>query len=641
MTLTLVSLLAITTLPLDARANATRAASHASAAISQTQQRQRRVAAPTTQQTPQAKPTPQPKPTPQTRATNTTGAPAASPVNTTPSASAAASVAASSPALEELRIAIRNVLDEPQLASAIAGVKIVSLDSGRTLFEENSGKLLNPASNMKLFTIAAALARLSPDFRITTSVYAPARPDDSGTIRGDLRIYGRGDPTYARRFTTTDARAAIDDLAARIQTAGVRKIEGDLIADESYFAGSPLGRGWEWDDLQWYYGAEVSALTVGDNAIEFAVKPGTKIGELCLVTTDASAAPLVSVAWSDQQGGYWMFPYPTLATTVTTPVTATSTAPPKANGAEIMNRTSQQAVALAAATSPAPITILNRATTTPRGTKRELRVFRPLDSDIIEVSGTLPQGDNGFSGSVAVARPAMIFATMLRQSLAARGIVFTGETRVMNRDDADFAAAAPLASLVEIASKQSPALSVIARETMKPSQNLYTELLLRQLAAPPANGEPAQGVTADAGLAALNAFLRAAGIADTAVVTADGSGLSRGDFVTADAVVRLLTYMDKHPYRQAFRDSLPVAGVDGTLRNRLKNTRAAGNILAKTGTLSHATSLSGYVTSRAGERLVFSLVINNHAPDIDPRALFTEPIAVLLADFNARSQVAP
>lgn len=639
MTLTLVSLLAITTLPLDARANATRAASHASAAISQTQQRQRRVAAPTTQQTPQAKPTPQPKPTPQTRATNTTRAPAASPVNTTPSASAAASVAASSPAVEELRIAIRNVLDEPQLATAIAGVKIVSLDSGRTLFEENSEKLLNPASNMKLFTIAAALARLSPDFRITTSVYAPSRPDDSGTIRGDLRIYGRGDPTYARRFTTTDARAAIDDLAARIQTAGVRKIEGDLIADESYFAGSPLGRGWEWDDLQWYYGAEVSALTVGDNAIDLSVTPGANVGAACFVTSSLVGAPLVTVTnapssitvsvtnnvVSETDGVVRAVPVATRQTSANSPQT-----------------TSNSNISFPVENPRGSfLSIVNRATTSARGTKRELRVFRPLGSNVIEISGTLPQGDNGFSGSVAVARPAMLFANMLRQSLAARGIVFTGETRVMNRDDADFAAAAPLASLVEIASKQSPALSVIARETMKPSQNLYTELLLRQLAAPPANGEPAQGVTADAGLAALNAFLRAAGIADTAVVTADGSGLSRGDFVTADAVVRLLTYMDKHPYRQAFRDSLPVAGVDGTLRNRLKNTRAAGNILAKTGTLSHATSLSGYVTSRAGERLVFSLVINNHAPDIDPRALFTEPIAVLLADFNARSQVAP
>jgi D-alanyl-D-alanine carboxypeptidase/D-alanyl-D-alanine-endopeptidase (penicillin-binding protein 4) len=145
------------------------------------------------------------------------------------------------------------------------------------------------------------------------------------------------------------------------------------------------------------------------------------------------------------------------------------------------------------------------------------------------------------------------------------------------------------------------------------------------------------GITAEAGLEALNSFLRTAGITEQEIVTADGSGLSRGDFVTVAGVVKLLMYMDKHPYRQAFRDTLPVAGVDGTLRNRLKGTRAAGNVLAKTGTLSNATSLSGYVTSRGGERLVFSLIINNHPPDAEPRQLFADPLVVTLADFGGRS----
>ena len=162
---------------------------------------------------------------------------------------------------------------------------MASLDTGRTLFEENAGKLMQPASNMKLYTVAAALDRLAPDYRFKTSVYAPARPDATGTVRGDLIVYGRGDPTFAARFNDGDYYKAIDDLAARIAAAGVKRVEGDLVGDESYFTGAPLGFGWEWDDLTWYSGAEVSALSVNDNALDLFVKPGARVGAPCTITT--------------------------------------------------------------------------------------------------------------------------------------------------------------------------------------------------------------------------------------------------------------------------------------------------------------------------------------------------------------------
>ena len=90
---------------------------------------------------------------------------------------------------------------------------------------------------MKLYTVAAALDRLSPDYRFTTSVYAPTRPDSSGKIKGDLTIYGRGDPSIAARFNNGDYFKAINELASRIVSAGVKRVEGDLIGDESYFVG--------------------------------------------------------------------------------------------------------------------------------------------------------------------------------------------------------------------------------------------------------------------------------------------------------------------------------------------------------------------------------------------------------------------
>src|SRR5918998_5654902 len=160
----------------------------------------------------------------------------------------------------ELQTRISQILAKPELSPALVGVKVVSLDNGRVIFEENAAKLLRPASNMKIYTVAAALDRLSPEYRFMTSVYAAARPDANGVIRGDLRIYGRGDPSIAARFNNGDYFKAIDELATRIVAAGVKRVEGDLVGDETYFTGPKYGSGWTWEDLTWYYGAEITPL---------------------------------------------------------------------------------------------------------------------------------------------------------------------------------------------------------------------------------------------------------------------------------------------------------------------------------------------------------------------------------------------
>jgi D-alanyl-D-alanine carboxypeptidase/D-alanyl-D-alanine-endopeptidase (penicillin-binding protein 4) len=122
------------------------------------------------------------------------------------------------------------------------------------------------------------------------------------------------------------------------------------------------------------------------------------------------------------------------------------------------------------------------------------------------------------------------------------------------------------------------------------------------------------------------------------LVLSDGSGLSRNDMITAEATIQLLTYMHRHRYASAFREALPLAGVDGTLRNRFKGTPAENNLRAKTGTLSSASSLSGFVRDAAGEELAFSIMVNNYPQDADVRASCIEPIAVLLASFAGKSQ---
>jgi D-alanyl-D-alanine carboxypeptidase/D-alanyl-D-alanine-endopeptidase (penicillin-binding protein 4) len=181
---------------------------------------------------------------------------------------------------------------------------------------------------------------------------------------------------------------------------------------------------------------------------------------------------------------------------------------------------------------------------------------------------------------------------------------------------------------------------LIAAQTLKPSQNLYTELILRTLGKlnPPVTAPASNLTSEEAGLDVVKTFLKTAGIRPESVVLSDGSGLSRNDMVTAEASVQLLTFMSRHRYADVFREALPIAGVDGTLRNRMKGTVAENNLRAKTGSLSSAASLSGYVTTASGEKLVFSIMVNNFPSELEPRMSCIDPIAVLLASFAGRSE---
>ena len=528
-------------------------------------------------------PTPTPQATPISVASPTPGPTPAQTPQSSPSPTPART-ATTTNSLAELRSRIAEILRKPELAPAMIAVKVASLDSGRVVFEENAHKLLRPASNMKLYTVAAALDRLSPDFRFTTSVYAAEKPDSAGVIRGDLTIYGRGDPSIAARFNNGDYYKGLDDLATRISAAGVKRVEGDLIGDESYFTGPEYGSGWEWEDLTWYFGAEVSSLTINDNALDLFVKPGSQVGAPALVATGPIDPLLITV---------------------------------------------------------------NRVVTAARGTRRSLTIYRGLGENTLELSGTIALDDRGYTGGVAISHPAMLFVYLLRAALAQHGVMVTGKTRTVDGKPersivsrpANAAVPATEPPQVEITNMQSPPLSVVAAQTLKPSQNLYTELILRTLgrtAAVSSSGTN-PSTSEDAGIEVVKAFLRQAGLNPDALVLSDGSGLSRNDMITAEATVQLLTFMSKHKHASIWRDALPIAGVDGTLRNRMKGTVAENNLRAKTGSLSSAASLSGYVTSAAGENLVFSIIVNNYPQDAEPRTVCIDPIAVLLASFAGRS----
>lgn len=517
-----------------------------------------------------AKPTPTPKTTPIPKPTVTpTPTPSPTPV--------------AIQNLADLQSKIRLSLARTELRRGTVAVKIASLETGKILFENDAEKYVMPASNMKSFTVATALEKLSPDFHFTTSVLANSQPDASGIIKGDLTIFGRGDISISTAFFDGDYFKGLDALADKIALAGVKKIEGNLVGDDSYFSGSVFPSGWEWDDLQWYYGAEVSALPLNDNALDLSIKP-TSSGAACVVQLQ---------------------PF--------NPV----------------------------------MRVINRCVTSASGTKRDLTVKKGLEQNVLEVYGSMPVGDKEFKNYVTISRPAELFVALLKQRLAQKGIVVTGQTKVVGTKEKSMLSGASTGSPVEIAKLDSPPLAIIAAKTMKPSQNMYTETILWTLGEQAKNlslqNLPAENIlnnpkaiSADKGLFVVQNFLQQIGVAPDGIVQYDGSGLSRHNLVTANSLVQLYTYMAKRSrFSQAWKDSLTIAGIDGTLKSRFVGTIGAGNVRGKTGTIDQVSALSGYVTTASGEPIVFSIIVNG-ITNSRTRSSTIDEIVLSLANFNGK-----
>ncbi|MBK8303467.1 MAG: D-alanyl-D-alanine carboxypeptidase/D-alanyl-D-alanine-endopeptidase [Chloracidobacterium sp.] len=476
--------------------------------------------------------------------------------------------------LEDLQAKIRQRLFSTEVRRGRVGVKIVSLNSGKVVFENDSEKYYMPASNMKNFTVATALERLGPDFKFVTSITSTNVPDADGIIKGDLRITGRGDISQSTSFDpafpgVSNYYRPIDLIVDKIAAAGVKKIEGNVIGDESYFRGFAIPEGWEWDDLHTYYGTEISALPLNDNVVDISVAP-TSSGQSCLV----SVSP----------------------------------------GTQLVR-------------------FINKCTT---GGSDTVRIVKLINQNVFEVTGSIPTGAKTKTVSFAFTHVADLFVDLLKQRLAARGIIVTGAAKVTNTPAEAPCPNCPAPPAINLGSIESPPLSIIAAKTMKPSQNMYTETLLWTLGEQIGRKNGGSGNSDQLGLSVVKGFMKQIGVADDGIVQYDGSGLSRHDLITPSAVVTLYTYMAKQSkYAQAWRDSLTIGGVDGTLRNRFKGTAAEGNMRGKTGTIDQVSALSGYLTTAGGEQLVVSFVVNG-VPIPAQRTALIDEIVVQLANFNGK-----
>lgn len=243
--------------------------------------------------------------------------------------------------------------------------------------------------------------------------------------------------------------------------------------------------------------------------------------------------------------------------------------------------------------------VVSTVTTSAAGQPEQMVLERDLGTMVFRLSGSVPLGGPAWDGSVAVENPALFAATAFAEVLQARGIQVAGDV---------VTSALPLpGGLRVLAAHESPPLSQMLQAINKPSQNLHAEMMLRLL------GARVKGRgSAEQGLEAVDDFLRRVRVSTASWSLEDGSGLSRTDMVTPHGMVDLMVAMDRHPHRTAYIESLPIAGVDGTLANRMRGTPAEGRIRAKTGTLAQTNALTGYATTRDGDRLAFAIVLNHH-----------------------------
>jgi D-alanyl-D-alanine carboxypeptidase/D-alanyl-D-alanine-endopeptidase (penicillin-binding protein 4) len=461
------------------------------------------------------------------------------------------------PALVSLRHDIDATLAQPILAHGYWGVLVKSLKTGETLYQLNAGKLMLPASNMKIVTLAAAAEKLGWDYRYETRVAAGGTVVN-GVLAGDLVVSGNGDPS----LMATDAERLFADWARQLKQRGIDTISGRVIGDDNGFEKETLGSGWMWDDLVTDYSAGVGALQFNENAVKVTVSPGPSAGDSALVNITPAGSGL---------------------------------------------------------------TVAGGVVTGAAGSASSIGAHRLPGSMALELRGSIPAGAAAASLFVSVDNPTLFFVNALRAALITNGIDVRGPA--VDIDDVRDAPAAD--GRTPILTYQSAPLSTLAIRLMKLSQNQYAETFLKTVGTGP-------GIvpTAAAGRSAAQAILESWGVKADALVQRDGSGLSRYDFVTPEALVTILTHVDRDPrLKEPFEGSLPIAGGEG-LSNRMKGTPAEGNARAKTGSMTGVRGLSGYVTSADGEPLVFSILANNFETPASTVTQTTDAIVVRLAQFR-------
>jgi len=431
---------------------------------------------------------------------------------------------------------------------------------GNLLEEYNSDHLIIPASNQKLFTTAAILDGLGSDFRFTTSIYSVGILVD-GIWEGDLTFRAVGDPSISGIMYEEDREFVFRSLFNQLREKGVEEIKGALVADVSYFDDQTFPKGWDWEDLSFYYGVEISPLSFNNNAVDLIVDANGEIGE----------TPAIS--WFPENTDY--------------------------------------------------VTFFNRQIIASSNTKYDEDYLKYLGKNQIHLGSLLPQGYLE-EESLAISEAEMFFLKSFDNYLNRNGIKTSGEFETQTANISDYWDTNPI-----LATHTSEALYKLIEWTNKESDNFYTEMLLKTLAA------EKQGIpgTFENGIDEVRHFLGRMEVDTTNVFMKDGSGMASGNFTKTSILSDFLVKMQDHSEFDAFYKSLSIAGIDGTVAHRMKGTPLYNNFKGKSGYVGGVRTLSGYFETASGDTLIVSLAANNFIGKVRPIDAIHEEILMYLYEF--------
>ncbi len=474
--------------------------------------------------------------------------------------------------LDALRLELSRFLTTGTARNGSWGFLAVSLAQGDTLFALNPDVPRAPASNQKIFTTAAALHHLGPDFRFPTFLLAEGAVSD-GVLHGNLILYGTGDPTIGDRLLP-DATAPLRSFARELRERGIHTVAGDILGDGTFFHGPPRRPSWNPRDLNEWYAAPVSGLTFNENMVTLRISPGAP-GERPRILTEPAGAvlPLANEGWT------------------------VSGRP--ASTLRLVRDDPDDPIRLLGEMGPGQADVWRRLTVSDPAAFAASVMLTVLEEEGIRVTGV--------SRSVA-GRDA--------SAVSGRTIVAPAFQRGDGPDT------------WTVAVHHSPPLIEALEVVNKRSHNLYSELILFTLGKI-VRGE---GTFAGGSQALADYLVRVAGVPAEGLHMEDGSGLSRLNRASPDAFVRVLQHMDAGDHRELFWNTMPEAGNQRELR-RMYRSLAAGNLRAKTGTINRVSALSGIVHSRDGEPILFSIIAND-VPSSWAAKQVEDRIGIQLASFS-------
>jgi len=460
---------------------------------------------------------------------------------------------------------------DPALKHASWSFLVTDLETGIPLISHDHQRALCPASVQKLITTASALITFGAQHTLPTELQYDGFIDENGTLQGNLYIFGGGDPSLGSSFW--DKSPSFEDLVANwlelLRSAGIARVLGDIIADDSAFDRDMIPRKYLWEDIGNYYGAGSSALTFNENTYTVFFDAGQSMGAPARVKSVLPEIPSMK--------------------------------------------------------------LLNEVTTGQRGSGDQVYIFgAPYVSDRL-LTGTVPLGATSFPVRGSMPDPALFLVQYFTDYLKNNGIAVEGQATsvhaLLTRNTISgspaninmqtvtpYSPITPVQLRAQAGVWMSPPLTDIINRANTGSVNVYTENLLKLL------GRELFGQGSfKAGVDAMVKIWSDRGMDVSGMKLHDGSGLAPSNRVTAGQIGFILSYMWRHESFRHFHESLPLAGHSGSLSGFFRNTASEGVLRAKSGYLGNVRSYAGYTTMKNGRQVAFVLIVNDY--DGSPAAM--------------------